>query len=67
MLLKNSALKACGGGVPGNILKDNHREKGSSNKIQAFTKSLSVDIWLVGTSNQLFIRGSYTEIKFSKK
>ena len=67
MLLKNSALKACGGGVPGNILKDNHREKASSNKTQALAKSLSVDIWLVGTSNQLFIGGSYTEIKFSKK
>ena len=67
MLLKNSALKACGGGVPGNILKDTHREEASSNKTQALTKSFNVDIWLVGTSNQLFIRGSYTEIKFSKK
>ena len=27
-----------------------------------------MDIWVVGTLNQLFfIRGSYTEIKFSKK
>ena len=27
----------------------------------------NMDIWVVGTSNQLFIRGSYTETKFSKK
>ena len=66
ILLKNSASKACGGGVPGNILKDTHKEKASSNKTQALTKSLSVGIWLVGTSNQLFIRGSYTEINFQK-
>ena len=26
-----------------------------------------MDIWVVGTSKQLFIRGSYTEIKFLKK
>ena len=24
-------------------------------------------IWEIGTLNQIFIRGSYTEIKFSKK
>ena len=24
-------------------------------------------IWVIGTLNQLFIRGSYTEIKFSKE
>ena len=27
---------------------------------------MNMDIWEVGTSNQLFIRGSYTETKFSK-
>ena len=27
---------------------------------------MKIDIWVVGTSNQLFIRGTYTEIKFSK-
>ena len=26
-----------------------------------------MDIWVVGTLNQLFIRGSYTETKFFKK
>ena len=42
--------------------KDTHREKASSNKIPALTKT--INIWVVGTSNQLFIRGSYTETKF---
>ena len=31
------------------------------------TKSMDMDIWVVGTSNQSFIRGSLTEIKFFKK
>ena len=30
-------------------------------------KSMNMDIWVVGTPNQLFRRGSYTETKFSKK
>ena len=34
------------------------REKVTSNKTPAFTKSMSMFIWVVGTSNQLFIRGS---------
>ena len=36
-----------------------HREKASSNKTPAFTKSMNMDIWVVCVSNQLFIRGSY--------
>ena len=29
---------------------------------------MNMNIWVVvGTTNQLFIRGSYTEIEFSKK
>ena len=31
------------------------------------TKNLDMDVWVVRTLNQQFIRGSYTEIKFSKK
>ena len=27
---------------------------------------MNIDIWVAGTSNQLFIRGSHTETKFSK-
>ena len=38
--------------------KDTHREKAQSNKTPALTKSTSMGIWVVGTSNQLFIRGS---------
>ena len=39
-------------------LKDTHKEKAPSNQTPALTKSMHVDIWVVGTSNQLFIRGS---------
>ena len=49
------------------IVKDTHREKVPSNEIQALTKSMNMEILVAGTLNQLFIRGSYTEIKFSKK
>ena len=48
-------------------LKDIHRVKEPSNKTSALTKSMNMDIWAVGTSNQLFIRGSSTETKFSKE
>ena len=43
-------------------LKDTHRGKAPSN-----TKSMNMDIWVVGKSNQLFIRGSETETKVPKK
>ena len=43
--------------------KDTHRENTPLNKTQAITKSRNMDIWETGTLNQLFIRGSYTEIK----
>ena len=39
----------------------------ASNKTPALTKSMNMVIWVVGTSNQLFIRGSYTANKFSKE
>ena len=41
-----------------NVLKDTHREKAPSNKTPALTKSTNMNIWLVGTSNQLFKTGS---------
>ena len=28
---------------------------------------MAMDVWVVRTLNQQFVRGSYTEIKFSKK
>ena len=40
------------------ILKDIHREKAPSNKTPALTKSKNMDIWVAGTTNKLFIRGS---------
>ena len=38
-------------------LKDTHRKEAPSNKTPALTKSSDMGIWVVGTSNQLFIRG----------
>ena len=43
--------------------KDTQREKAPSNKTPAFSKSINMDIRVVGTSNQFFITGSYTENK----
>ena len=37
------------------ILKENHREKAPSNKTPTLSKSMNMDILVVGTSNQLFI------------
>ena len=38
--------------------KDTHRKKSPSNKTAALTKSMNMDIWVNGTSKQVFIRGS---------
>ena len=40
------------------FLNDTHREKAPSNKTPAFTKSTNMGICVVGTTNQLFIRGT---------
>ena len=48
-------------------IKDTHSEKSPSNKTPALTKSMNMDIWVVGISNQLFLRGFSAETKFSKK
>ena len=40
------------------FLKDTRREKALSNKTQAVTKSMNMDIWVVDASNQLCITGS---------
>ena len=39
-------------------VKEPYREKTPSNKTSTLPKSTNMDIWVVGTSNQLFIRGS---------
>ena len=36
--------------------EDTHREKDPQMKLQS-QKSVSMDIWVVGTSNQLFLKG----------
>ena len=38
--------------------KDIHSVKAPSNKTPSLTKSTNMGIWVVGTSNQLFVRGS---------
>ena len=38
--------------------KDTHREKIPSNKFPAPTECTNMGIWVIGTSNHLFIRGS---------
>ena len=49
------------------ILKEMHRENTLSINTQALTKSMNMEIWVVFTSNELFIKGSYSQIKFSNK
>ena len=39
-------------------IKDTHREKAPSNETPASTKCTNMGIWVFGTTNQLFIRGS---------
>ena len=48
-------------------VKDTHRENTRWNETKALTKSMNIRIWEIGTLNQLFKRGSYTEIEFSEK
>ena len=38
--------------------KDTHREKSPQIKTPALTKNMCVDIWVIGTSKHVFIRGS---------
>ena len=45
------------------FIKDADREKVHSNKTKAFLESMNMDIWVDGTSNQLFVRGSRTKTK----
>ena len=40
------------------FFKDIHKEKAPSNKTPALTKSANMGIWVVGPSNQVFIRSS---------
>ena len=38
-------------------------ENTPSNTTETPTKSVNLYIWAIGTLNQLFVRGSYTQIK----
>ena len=49
-----------------NIFKFQLKENTTSNKTKALTKRINKHIWEIGTLNQIFIRGSYTDIKFTK-
>ena len=40
------------------LLKDTHEENAFSNKTPAVMKSMNMDSWVVGISNQLFVRSS---------
>ena len=46
---------------------DTYREKAPSNKTAALTISVNMNISVLGISNQLLIRGSYSDTKFSLK
>ena len=48
-------------------IKDTRRESPPLNKTQALTESINIDILVIGTLNQLLIRGSYNKITFGKK
>ena len=45
-------------GFSNDTLKGTHRENTPSNKTPALTESMYMGIWVVGTSNQLFLRSS---------
>ena len=47
--------------------KNTNREKAPSNKTPVLTEKYEYKNLGGGTSNQIFIRGSYTQIKFTKK
>ena len=49
-------------------IKNTRREKTCLNETPALSNSMNMDIWAVGTSDQiLYVRGSSTVIKVSKK
>ena len=44
-------------------MENTRRGKGPLNETPVCTKSMNMDIWVVGTLNQLFVTDSYTEKK----
>ena len=49
------------------LFKDTQGGKAPSSQTPAIVKSTNMDIWVVGTLNQVFIRGIKTETEFSLK
>ena len=49
------------------LFKDIQWQKDPWNKTPTLLKSMNIDICVVGTSNQIFMRGSQTPTTFSKK
>ena len=47
--------------------KDSHGKNTPSNKTVALTKNTNMYIWAIDTLNQLSIRGSFAQVKFSKE
>ena len=47
-------------------IKDTHMENAPQNKTQTIKKNINMDIQVVCTLGKLFIRSSYTKVKFSK-
>ena len=43
-----------------NWIKDTHQEKEPSNETPVLRKSINIGLWVVGTPNQFFIRGSWS-------
>ena len=40
------------------FIKDTHKENTPSNTTETLSESMNMYLWAIGTSNQLFIRGS---------
>ena len=60
IIIVNIIYNACVNSNCETLLRDTHRENTTSTKTRALTKSMNIDIWVIGTSNQLFIGDSYT-------
>ena len=60
IIIVNIIYNACVNSNCEILLRDTHRENTTSTKTRALTKSMNMDIWVIGTSNQLFIGDFYT-------
>ena len=65
----NRTLQSISGkiNVSKNLVGDTRGAKAASNETPALAISKNMDIWVAGTSNQLFTTRCQTETKFSEK